>query len=428
MCDASYSIDEETLEREASLADAVSEETVAELAETVEENESAEVIGFAPPVAAREEAEDEITIPVRSAAAAAGAASVASAAGSVPATSGSSALNPASKVTAFPMPARPEPAPEPEWRKEVTRRLEDYRAKRRRNGQRGSAAAQARLEFDETAVLEPDNPEYRATLRRHSISRPVESVVSVEEDKEDSTEIVAPMTAMEAEEPVAMEEIPQESAMMELAPERGPEPEPPSEPEARATEPPPIEVSVPAPQFDFVLLADDEPHPRSALVPVADLRERSRAAMLDTFFLLFSFGGFLVLFRAYGGHLSFGKPEALIYLLAFFLFYVQYFVLFSVFGGATPGMYFRGLRVVGFDGAAPEARQLLWRAFGYLVSGGTLLLGFLWALWDEDHLTWHDRMSQTYLTNGAPAMWRDLAGPATEAQENTENSSAPEAT
>jgi hypothetical protein len=26
------------------------------------------------------------------------------------------------------------------------------------------------------------------------------------------------------------------------------------------------------------------------------------------------------------------------------------------------------------------------------------MLGFLWALWDEDHLCWQDRISRTYLT------------------------------
>jgi hypothetical protein len=38
------------------------------------------------------------------------------------------------------------------------------------------------------------------------------------------------------------------------------------------------------------------------------------------------------------------------------------------------------------------------------------MLGFLWSLWDEDHLTWQDRISQTYLTQAASAMWRDLSG------------------
>jgi len=33
-----------------------------------------------------------------------------------------------------------------------------------------------------------------------------------------------------------------------------------------------------------------------------------------------------------------------------------------------------------------------------LISAGTFFLGFFWALWDEDGMTWHDRISRTYLT------------------------------
>jgi hypothetical protein len=38
------------------------------------------------------------------------------------------------------------------------------------------------------------------------------------------------------------------------------------------------------------------------------------------------------------------------------------------------------------------------RSVGYMLSAGTLFLGFLWACWDEDGLTWHDRLSRTYLS------------------------------
>jgi uncharacterized RDD family membrane protein YckC len=54
--------------------------------------------------------------------------------------------------------------------------------------------------------------------------------------------------------------------------------------------------------------------------------------------------------------------------------------------------------VVSFDGGIPTSRQMAWRSFGYLISAGTCFLGFAWALWDEDQLCWHDRISQTYLT------------------------------
>ena len=40
---------------------------------------------------------------------------------------------------------------------------------------------------------------------------------------------------------------------------------------------------------------------------------------------------------------------------------------------------------------------MLVRSSGYILSAGTFFLGFFWAWWDEDALTWHDRLSRTYL-------------------------------
>jgi len=54
--------------------------------------------------------------------------------------------------------------------------------------------------------------------------------------------------------------------------------------------------------------------------------------------------------------------------------------------------------VASFSGENPTSRQYFVRALGYILSAGTLFLGFLWAIWDEDALTWHDRLSRTYLT------------------------------
>ena len=101
---------------------------------------------------------------------------------------------------------------------------------------------------------------------------------------------------------------------------------------------------------------------------------------------------------ALGGRLGFNKLDAVVTGATLVLFYAQYFALFTVFGGSTPGMMLRGMRVVSFDGRVPTSRQMVWRSFGYLISAGACFLGFLWALWDEDHLCWQDRISQTYLT------------------------------
>jgi uncharacterized RDD family membrane protein YckC len=131
---------------------------------------------------------------------------------------------------------------------------------------------------------------------------------------------------------------------------------------------------------------------------VASLPQRRRAAMLDLGLLLFSYGGMLALFTVLGGHIGFNKLDLAVVGATFALFYAQYFALFTVFGGATPGMMLCGLRVVSFDGGMPTSRQMAWRSFGYLISAGMCFLGFVWALWDDDQLCWQDRISKTYLT------------------------------
>ena len=134
------------------------------------------------------------------------------------------------------------------------------------------------------------------------------------------------------------------------------------------------------------------------IFPVASLPDRRRAALLDFVLLIFSYGGMLALFTVLGGHIGFNRLDLVVSGATLVLFYAQFFALFTIFGGSTPGMMIRGLRVVSFDGSVPTSRQMAWRSFGYLISAGTCFLGFLWALWDEDHLCWQDRISQTYLT------------------------------
>ena len=131
---------------------------------------------------------------------------------------------------------------------------------------------------------------------------------------------------------------------------------------------------------------------------VASLAARFRAGLMDGIVLLFSFGGMFALFTVLGGRIGFNKLDLAVTAATLVLFYAQYFALFTMFGGLTPGMMLLGLRVVTYEGDIPTSRQMVWRSFGYLISAGTCFLGFLWALWDEDHLTWQDRISQTYLT------------------------------
>jgi uncharacterized RDD family membrane protein YckC len=177
----------------------------------------------------------------------------------------------------------------------------------------------------------------------------------------------------------------------------------PARPPARATARPLVRparqervtIAVRQRELDFSPVAD---RPDTKKAPVAALASRLRAGSCDALFLLGAYGGFLACFGLLGGQLLFSKLDVAIYLAALALFYGLYFALFTTFGQITPGMRLAGLELAGFDGEEPEARQLLSRSFGYLIAGGAAFLGFLWALWDEDHLTWQDRISQTYLT------------------------------
>ena len=165
-----------------------------------------------------------------------------------------------------------------------------------------------------------------------------------------------------------------------------------------------LEIEVEQPSFDFT---GHSAHIRpknagssydSAVPSVAPLLERRRAGALDFAFLLFAYAGFLMLFHSLGGRFSLSRFDALVTVAALGLLYAQYVALFTYYAQATPGMMLRGLRVTSLDGLDPSPRQLLWRSLGYLISAGTMMLGFLWTLWDEDRLSWHDRISQTCIT------------------------------
>ena len=163
-----------------------------------------------------------------------------------------------------------------------------------------------------------------------------------------------------------------------------------------------IDVSVPPgsePEENAGLEEGSSKH--YGLYPVASLEDRRLAALIDGACLLFAYGAFLTLFSSLGGQFTLSKLTAAVYASTFAIVYLQYFALFTVFGGTTPGMMFRGLQVASFNGAPPSPRQFLLRSAGYVLSASACFTGFLWAWWDEDALTWHDRISRTYLSSPA---------------------------
>jgi uncharacterized RDD family membrane protein YckC len=74
-----------------------------------------------------------------------------------------------------------------------------------------------------------------------------------------------------------------------------------------------------------------------------------------------------------------------------------YLALFFGLGQGTPGMHYARIALSTFDGDLPSRRMRLQRLASLVLSVLPVGVGVLWSLFDEDHLSWHDRLSGTYL-------------------------------
>jgi uncharacterized RDD family membrane protein YckC len=97
------------------------------------------------------------------------------------------------------------------------------------------------------------------------------------------------------------------------------------------------------------------------------------------------------------GGVSLDRRTVGIYGTGFLLLVGVYFLLFMLSASQTPGMKTRQLLAVTREGVPLEPRTACMRGFGYLISIVPLMLGFVWAFIDPEHLTWADKVSGTYL-------------------------------
>jgi uncharacterized RDD family membrane protein YckC len=132
--------------------------------------------------------------------------------------------------------------------------------------------------------------------------------------------------------------------------------------------------------------------------PVAPIALRVEAALIDGLITLFPSIIGLTLFLYEGGHLSFNKHVLPFWMLAFCTVPVLYKLVWTVAGRDSIGMSFAGLRLVDFDGNPPSSERRYQRMFGSFLSLLAAGTGLIWALVDEDSLTWHDHISGTFPT------------------------------
>ncbi len=73
-----------------------------------------------------------------------------------------------------------------------------------------------------------------------------------------------------------------------------------------------------------------------------------------------------------------------------------YLAVFSALAEATPGMRYAGISLCTFDEQVPTRGQRCERLGALFLSVMPVGLGVVWGIFDEDHLSWHDRLSKTY--------------------------------
>lgn len=123
---------------------------------------------------------------------------------------------------------------------------------------------------------------------------------------------------------------------------------------------------------------------------------RAMAAVVDGALIT---GAFLVGAVMVSGHvksLPTMKEVELASALALTVIAMIYHLLFFTLSAGTPGMKYARISLCTFDDQEPTRAQMRNRLVAMLLSVLPLGLGVLWAIFDEEHLSWHDRLSRTY--------------------------------
>jgi uncharacterized RDD family membrane protein YckC len=141
---------------------------------------------------------------------------------------------------------------------------------------------------------------------------------------------------------------------------------------------------------------------RTGLV-AAPIVARIRAGLIDAIFVSGCFLIFLLIVFFVPDFVFLTRSALLGVCGVWLLIFSSYFYLFIALGNRTLGMDHERLQIVTFRGAPLTAQEAGLRCFGYVVSLGLFGLGFLWAYFDPDGLTWHDKISSTLIIQSAPA-------------------------
>jgi uncharacterized RDD family membrane protein YckC len=125
---------------------------------------------------------------------------------------------------------------------------------------------------------------------------------------------------------------------------------------------------------------------------------RAVACMFDLSLVMIGYGAFMLAYVLAGGQVTHDRNTMLMLggglpLLAF-----TYGLTWALAGTETFGQKWVHLKLITFVGFEPEPKQRVLRFIGSCLSVCTCGLGLLWAVADEESLTWQDHISRTFLT------------------------------
>jgi uncharacterized RDD family membrane protein YckC len=144
----------------------------------------------------------------------------------------------------------------------------------------------------------------------------------------------------------------------------------------------------------------DETATQTAASPITDLatlNRRAMAAVIDGALTMAAFAVVVWLAGASGMLVHSARAFEFVAVILFLMVVTGYQALFSALTMPTPGMWYAGIGLCTIEGYIPD-RAHRWRRLAALpLSVMPLGLGLAWSLFDEDRLTWHDRLSETYL-------------------------------
>ena len=139
--------------------------------------------------------------------------------------------------------------------------------------------------------------------------------------------------------------------------------------------------------------AKTDPVPPSESHELAGLSARLMALIIDWFLIVLLLLAVIFALTFVGGDESASFLQAIG--LAVPVAYNWYF--WTRRDGQTPGKFALGIRVIKADDTPLRDTDAVIRAIGYHVSSIFCGLGYIWAIFDKNNQTWHDKLAGTYV-------------------------------